>query len=235
MKRWGQVLLACALLLTLAACSGNGGEAEQTAAGAVKKVYYVSQDADSDTVLVKRLQKMGLEVTKVHESSLDSVPVDGHDLIFISNTAAHGRISGRFKQTPIPQFIQKPSFAYVAGLAAKQSDTGTAGDKKKIVIKDVSNPIVSGLSGTVDVYKSDGKIGYARPGQGAKIVATTEDDETRATIFYYDKGVKDASPLEVPAPARLLFFYVTAGEEMNQTDDSWKMFEAAVHFAMENK
>lgn len=231
MKRLFTLSFALILMLAIAACtSGGDGKATEDAK---KKILYVSQDTETDTIIVKRLLDMGYEVDKISDGLVKPESANGYDLIYMANSSRQGEVGGVFKQSTVPQFIQKPAYAYVVGTVEKQSATGSLEYQTKIKIKDAAHPIASGLSGTIDVYQVGGYIGTANPGAEATIIATAADDETRATIWAYEKGKKDASPFGTLVPARQVFFFLMSGEEVNQTDNSWKLFEASVKYAIE--
>ncbi|MNY71739.1 hypothetical protein D3C86_2101490 [compost metagenome] len=76
-------------------------------------------------------------------------------------------------------------------------------------------------------------MGYAAPGAEAIVVATVPNEDQKATIFAYEKGVKNAKG--DPVNTREVFFYLFNGEEINQTEAGWKLFDAAVKWATAKK
>lgn len=236
MKRFFTLFAVIMFTFALTACSGAGSSGAADEPAKAKKVLFVNQNlTGADNVLIKRLGKMGFEVTEMPDENVKADSAEGYDLIFIANTARHGKVNGVFNTSKVPTFNLRSNYAFVAGVAAKQDDTGRMESQTKINIKDASHPIASGLSGTVDVYKINGYMGYVKPGPNAHIVATAADDDSKATIFVYEKGQTSTSLTEAPLTARHVFFYLFSQEEVNQTEDSWKMFEAAVNYAMANE
>lgn len=220
------LIASAALLFGLAACS----DSEPASLG--NKVLFVGRDSGGDAIVAKRLREVhGMEVTVVADKELTVEHANGCALIYVSETVNSGRIGDKFVSTPIPVIYAEPQSTSDTGMTVTEGygklESGNAA--KTIQIKDSQHPLAAGLTGKVDVYKDNGKMGYAVPGEEAIVVATVPDDDQKATIFAYEKGAKNAKDMTIPA--RVLYFYLFEGEEINQSEDGWKLFDAAVKWA----
>ncbi|MBW7459228.1 hypothetical protein K0U00_34770, partial [Paenibacillus sepulcri] len=60
-------------------------------------------------------------------------------------------------------------------------------------------------------------------------IATAPDDDKKALICAYDTGAKNM--IGNAAPARRVFFYLSPEDIIYHTDEGWKLFDAAIHWA----
>lgn len=243
MKRLLGSICILMMLFTLMACStvpadvnklaqqqpsGNTGKNQNSG----KKVLFVGRDSGGDALVIKRLkEKHGLEVTVVADKELKVENANGHMLIYVSESVNSGKIKDIFVKTPIPVIYAEPQSTSDTGMTDVDSFGSLVGANaaKTIQIKDSKHPLAAGLQGNIDVYKDNGKMGFAIPGKEAIVIATVPNEEQKATIFAYEKGVKNVKG--DPVAARELYFYLFNGEEINQTDEGWKLFDAAVKWA----
>ncbi|WP_179232651.1 hypothetical protein [Paenibacillus rigui] len=243
MKRLLGSICIVMMLFTLMACntvpadvnklaqqqpSGNTGKNQNSG----KKVLFVGRDSGGDALVIKRLkEKHGLEVTVVADKELKVENANGHMLIYVSESVNSGKIKDIFVKTPIPVIYAEPQSTSDTGMTDVDSFGSLVGANaaKTIQIKDSKHPLAAGLQGNIDVYKDNGKMGFAIPGKEAIVIATVPNEEQKATIFAYEKGVKNVKG--DPVAARELYFYLFNGEEINQTDEGWKLFDAAVKWA----
>ncbi|MDF2962649.1 MAG: thaumatin, pathosis-related protein [Paenibacillus sp.] len=247
MKRVLSLIMVSIMVFTLMACQAVPAGVEKIAnqqpsantnktQSNGKKVLFVGRDGGGDAIVAKRLkEKHGLEVTLVGDKELKVEHADGHMLIYVSESVNSGKIRNIFVKTPVPVIYGEPQSTSDAGMAEVESHGSLVGSNaiKTIQIKDSKHPLAAGLQNNVDVYKDNGKMGFAVPGKEAIIVATVPNEEQKATIFAYEKGVKNVKG--EPVAAREVYFYMFNGEEINQTEDGWKLFDAAVRWTTEKK
>ncbi|UJF35594.1 hypothetical protein [Paenibacillus hexagrammi] len=238
---------AALLVFTLTACSDvvshqlpvSNQPSSTTAAKSQnngKSVLFIGQEGGGDGIVIKRFkEKHGLNVTVVSDKEVTTEKANGFSLIYVSESVNSGKIKDKFVATPVPVIYDEPQISGDTGMTDPDMNGKLEGENatKTIQIRNAQHPLAAGLNNTVDVYKDNGKMSWATPGKDAIVVATLPDDEQKATIFAYDKGSQNVKGQMVPA--REVFFYMMFGEEINQTDDGWKLFDAAVRWATEKK
>ncbi|WP_248927531.1 hypothetical protein [Paenibacillus hamazuiensis] len=218
------------LMAFAAACSVPVGQGDKIGgAGQNNKVLFVGKDEGGDAITIKHLKGLGLEVTVVSDKELTADGALKYGLVFVSSSTGSHRVGNKLLAAPVPVIYAKAKILGEVGLADK-SDT-EYGDfiGRSIAIKAADHPLAAGFTGSVDVFKSDGSLGYVLP-QGGLIIAAAPDDERKAVICAFDKGAKNLRG--EPVPARRMYFNLSGGEEVNLTENGWKLFETAVKWAM---
>jgi hypothetical protein len=245
MKRVLSLVLFAMMVFTLMACNAVPADVSKIAnqqpstdknktQSNGKKVLFIGRDSGGDAIVAKRLkEKHGFDVTIVGDKELKVEQADGKTLIYVSESVNSGKIKNIFVKTPVPVIYGEPQSTSDAGMAEVDSYGSLVGGNaiKTIQIKDSKHSLAAGLQNSVDVYKDNGKMGFAVPGKDAIVVATVPNEEQKVTLFAYEKGVKNVKG--DPVAAREVYFYMFNGEEINQTDDGWKLFDAAVRWATE--
>ncbi|UUZ96489.1 hypothetical protein LJK87_20590 [Paenibacillus sp. P25] len=234
MKRMLGLIAAATLFLALMACSSS--PAATAPSGGSNKVLFIGRDGGGDAITVKRLKEVhGMEVTVLADKEVTTEKANGYGLIYVSESVNSGKIKDKFVKLPIPAIYAEPQSTSDTGMTEAEGfgklDAGNVA--KTIQIKDSKHQLAAGLENTVDVYKANGKMGYAAPGKEAIVIATVPNQDQQATIFAYEKGAKNAKGDAVAA--REVFFYMFEGEEINQTENGWKLFDAAVRWATGKK
>lgn len=232
MKRVLGMIAAMAMVITLIAC--NATPAGTKDAG--NKVLFVGKDGGGDAVTIKRLKELhGLDVTVVIDKELTVDHAKGQSLIYVSESVNSNKIQDKFVNVPVPVIYAEPQSTSDTGMTETEGYGALTGANaaKTIQIKDSQHKLAAGLKDKVDVYQDNGKMGYAIPGKEAIVVATVPNEDQKSTIFAYEKGAKNAKGN--PVAAREVYFYMFNGEEINQTEAGWKLFDAAVKWALGKK
>ena len=225
-------LLAAMVVATVAlsACSNSSTNEEETPQE--KTAVYVGSDTIGDTLTKDHLKKLGFEVTEMTDRELTDKKAQNYSLIYVnSSISSAGNIGTKLYNTAIPVI-------YASGKVASYNDmTGTAENTDfgralgtALNIKDSEHPIASGLSGSVEVYKSNGGFEFIAPTGDAAVIATAADDDKKALIAVYDKGTKNG--IGNAAPARRVFMYLAPEDLIYTTDDGWKLFDSAIQWAV---
>lgn len=234
MRRWFGFLVMAAVFIAAAACSPPTQGKPPAEEG--KKALFVGRDSGGDGITIKRLKGLGFEVEVVADKELVPESALQKKLVFVSSTVNSGKVGKKLKDSPVPVIYAESQNIGDIEFSGKTSDFDN-GDftGKTVVIKDGSHPIAAGagLKGNVDIYKQDGKIGFVVPSPEGVIVAAAPDDERKAVICAFEKGAKNLNG--EPAPARRAYFYLVGGEEINQSDDGWKLFDATVQWVTDGK
>ncbi|WP_028548333.1 hypothetical protein [Paenibacillus sp. UNC451MF] len=230
MKRIISILSIIVVVMMITACSSSVVSQEPVN----KKALFVGREGGGDALAVKHLKGLGYEVYVTADKDLTSDQALQYSLVFVSSTVNSGKVGNKLKNSPVPVIYAEAQNMGDVDLSGKESDVDQ-GDftGKTIVIKKADHPMAAGLNGNVNVYQSEGKIGFIVPAKDGIVIASAPDDERRAVICAFDKGSKTLSNELVPA--RQVYFYLVGGEEINQTDDGWKLFDAAVQWATGNK
>ncbi|MGG4035995.1 hypothetical protein ABEV74_20095 [Paenibacillus cisolokensis] len=230
MKRFTVTLAAILLATALAACSSPASEEGEDSGP--KSVIYVGGETIGDQLTVARLKELGFEVSEMTDRELSDEKAKNYSLVYINSTiSSPGNIGTKLYNNAVPVIYAAPKVLSYNDMAG----TGENTDYGKFIGRTVNvtngeHPIAAGLSGNVDVYKNDGSIQFIVPGGDATIIATAADDEKKALITVYEKGAKNMIGNEVPA--RRVFFYLAPEDLIYHTDDGWKLFDAAVKWAV---
>jgi hypothetical protein len=228
-------------MVSMAACSSStlgkldtNEKPNSSTSAKAKKALFVGRESGGDALTVKHLKTLGFEVAVTADKELTADEALKYALVFVSSTVNSGRVSNKLIASPVPVIYAESQNLGDVALSGKSTDEDN-GDftGKTVAIKDANHPIAAGLKGNVDIYKQDGKIGFVVPSKEGIIVAAAPDDDRRAVICAFEKGTKNLKNESVPA--RQVFFYLVGGEEINQTDDGWKLFDAAVKWAVGTK
>ncbi|WP_249864003.1 hypothetical protein [Paenibacillus konkukensis] len=225
MKRklsWIAVIMA---VMLLAACSSS---VTAPKAEANKKALFVGREGGGDALVVKRLKGLGYEVYVTADKELTAEQALAYRFVFVSSTVNSGKVGDKLKKSPVPVIYAESQNIGDIELSGKSSDIDNGDFRgRAVTIKKADHPMAAGFKGDVTVYQSEGKIGFVVP-EGGDIIASAPDDERRAVICAFEKGTPNMS--KEPLPAREVYFYLVGGEEINQTDDGWKLFDAAVQW-----
>ncbi len=153
------------------------------------------------------------------------------NLVIISESVNSGNVNTKFRNVKVPVLLWDPYLYDDMGMTASAEgvDYGTI-SKSKLVISAPQHPAAAGLSGTVQISSTEREMTYGVPNTNADIIAVWEGDTDKAALFVYDKG---AYMPGLTAPARRVGFFVKDGIASDLTDDGWKLFDAAVDWALE--
>ncbi|MBD0378655.1 hypothetical protein [Paenibacillus sedimenti] len=235
MKRLLALLFIVVLVVSGMACSkSTQGDSQNTAgtpAGAKKMLYVKRGEGTNDPFVMKHFEKLGYFVIDMADNVFKAERANGFGVVYVSPTVNSARIDAELGRSQVPVVYAKPQVASVVSLTGLL-DYGQLDAATTVQIKDNKHPLAAGLKGQVAVYKNGGKIGYAIPGKEAVTIVTAPGDDKKAAVFAYEKGAKNIN--NEPVPARQVFFYLSAGEEMNQTDEGLKLLDAAVNWAAQN-
>ncbi|MFE5320569.1 hypothetical protein ACFQ88_17815 [Paenibacillus sp. NPDC056579] len=223
MRKWWILFL---VIISVTACSPTASPADSAAS---KKVLFVGREGGGDALVVKRLKGLGYEVYVTADKDLTAEQALNHAFVFVSSTVNSGKVGNKLKSSPVPVIYAEGQNMGDVDLAGRETDVDHGNyNGKSIQVKQPNHPMAAGLKDSVDIYQTEGKIGFVVPGKEGVIVASAPDDERRAVICTFEKGAKNMN--NEPVPARQVYFYLIGGEEINQTDNSWKLFDAAVRW-----
>jgi hypothetical protein len=230
MYRIVTLFIAALMLFSMAACSLRTQAVPDTS----RKALFVGRESGGDAIVIKHLKALGFEVDVIADKELTADKALGRSLVYVSSTVNSGKVSNKLKASPVPVVYAESQNMGDVDLSGRETDTDNGDFVGKTVRMQAENhPIASGLKGDVDVYKQDGKIGFIVPSKEGVIVASAPDNDKKAVICVFEKGSKNMSNESVPA--RQVYFYLVGGEEVNQTDNGWKLFDATIQWAIGKK
>lgn len=229
MKRILALCITTGVVVSLMACSST--ETVTAPTNAKKLLYVKKNEGTNDPVIMNHLKKLGYQVMDTTDSVFKTDAAKDYGVVFISDTVNSSKLDAQLKNSTVPVVYAKTQSVSIAGLTGIL-DYGQLNDVKTVQMKDNKHPLAAGLKDQVTVYTNTGKMGYAIPGKDAVIIATAPGDDKKAVIFGYEMGTKNLKNELIPA--RQVFFYLPSGQEMNQTDDGWKLFDASIQWAAQN-
>ncbi len=219
--------------------------------GNPKKVYFVTADPGplsfaGDQAVADHLSNRGFNVILARGSDVpeDGSTALGTDLIIESSSLGSGSVEvadpaggpaiGKFKTLAIPAINWEASSIDAWGFKDVNAAAGTF-TGSTINIVDASSPLAAGLpAGPVTVVTSDQTLSQADNPVGTSpaphIVAENPFDATQKLLFYYDKGEKGYEGFVMPE--RRVFFFFQDNTAAAANDNGWKLFDAAVNWAM---
>lgn len=120
---------------------------------------------------------------------------------------------------------------YVDDLAmtGKRSDVdyGTEKNQRYLWLVNAPNKLSAGLkAGTLNAYKKQATMGYAKPGLGATIIATLYGQPEKPAIWAYEKGA--TMDYESLALEKRMMFFLDNDTFTNLSDDGLKLFDSAI-------
>lgn len=227
------VFLLVAVALLISSCVTTSDTADTSELGGT--VLYIAKIDPAihshDIEVIARLEELGFTVTPVYSQDTTGAEAADYDFIYMSESTRSDTLQAKFIAT------EKPILSCEMWIGDDMGFTGTEegvdyGNKEHmysaINIIEPDHPLAAGLSGEVEVYSTDGIMGFGNPGGDVTVVATAVDDPEVAFIYVYEKGAKNK--LGDTVPGLRVWFYFFETMEWFTTDDGWQLWEAAVRY-----
>ena len=204
---------------------------------ASKALFVVGGDSLSpgDKVIRNHLKGRGFEVVVQNDRNVTAASAAGKDLIVISESAVSTRLKNKFRKVSVP-LICLDAYQYDdLGMAARDLSAGSKfghiEEQQSVRIEAGGHPLAVRLPAgqVVEVGQRDITMSWGVPGKNAIWVATLVNSTDKFAIFAYDKGKKMPG---LVAPARRIGFFLTSKAAKSLTADGWKLFNAAVNWAV---
>ncbi|MGP4039701.1 pectate lyase [Gracilibacillus sp. D59] len=200
-------------------------------AGDRKQILFVGTGIPADEKTMKHIESIGFDVTFKKDNEVSGEDAASYDLVFVGESSGSAYIGTKFMNSPTPVVYAEPYALDDVHLSEAESGLfGSYENQESITINNSNHPLAAGLSGTTKVYNQAGKVNFGTPGEEAITIATTADDDGKATIFAYEKGAKNLNG--DPVPARQVATFLFAGQEDVMTEDGWKLIDASVKWAL---
>jgi len=174
----------------------------------------------------KKLAEMGFKVTVVEDAKADKYDPADFTVIIVSSTTSSGEFVAhkKFLQTATPTLSWEAWTYDDYGLCGANSWDISTQKAKTIKIAGVDHPIVSGLEGAVDIYKSSNDIHACKAYDGVTVLATVG---TWDVLFAVDKGTEVNGE---KMPGKRVGFASWDNGFDGATDASWQLFENAINW-----
>ena len=224
--------------LKAAAKDGRGNTAESVAVtmavGDVPSVLLVpgSTNLCSTEMLIKRrLERLGYLVHTVSDDDVTTESANGRSAVLIP-ASCHGLAVRKFRLSPAPVVIWN-DFCPELRIVPRRGGAIVSG-VDTLAIPDGSHPLSAGLAGPVQVFDQPQRVRWVHPGDGVHVAATLDGHDDRAALFAYDAG--DPLPhIGRAAPNRRVSLFLGHFAATHFTDAGWKLFDAAVRWAVEGE
>lgn len=189
-------------------------------------VVVPASGASGLTAMLARLRGLGLEVTTVTETALDTASAAGRTVVVVAPGVNGATVGSKLIGVRSPVLVLEPTALDDLGMTGTvaSSDFGTQAGALT-TIADSSQAMAAGLSGSVAVYNSDGTVGWGKPAAAATKVAVVPGSTDHVTVFGY---ASRAQMMVQKAPARRTAFFMTANVGTGMTSAGWALFDAAV-------
>ena len=183
-----------------------------------------------DGKVKERLALLGFELQVAEDELVSAEQADGMELVLISSTVNPTRVRNTLTNVAVPIISWENRLFDDLGMTGNKSniDVGRTSGTMIQIVND-SHPLAAGLSGQVEVHNKIFDMNWAATNDQAIRIASVPGNEEQSLIFAYESG---SMMMTIPATARRvgLFFYDGSGPLL--TDDGWRLFDAAVDWAI---
>lgn len=188
-------------------------------------VTAVGGPGPGDAAVQSHLEANGFTVTVKTDNNAGSNDANNKDLVIISSSTNALNVNTKFTTTTTP-VIDCNADNYYDMAMTDAADSGFA-IGQKLSIANPGHPIAAWLSGTVDVATTTANFSWGRNLVSTAVVAELIASPNSG-IFAFEK--EETMPAALRAPGRRVGFFSCDGSIF--TSDGWKLFDAAVEWAI---
>lgn len=182
-----------------------------------------------DRAVRDRLVGQGYDVIIVDDGASNTADADGKELVLISSTSNSGSVGVKFRDVNVP-VINWEVALYDDMKMTDNNDSGTGNDDA-VNIRTSSHPLAAGFpNGGRTISNNDQSLTWGYPNNNADVIAILGNNQNRATIFSFETGRTMEDGLV--APARRVGFFFTDNTAANINNNGWRLFDAAVSWAV---
>ena len=147
----------------------------------------------ADETVQEILEELGHSVVLVDDNVASPATTGASQAVIISSTVSHTRLNDIFLGDSRPVFVWEYHLLDDLGLTLPGEQGRESVNNRNINLVDTSTGIGSGSDvGLFQLTVGNRRDGWGIPGADAVVIATLENDSSRATIFSYEAG--DARP-----------------------------------------
>lgn len=186
-----------------------------------------SLNAD-DAAVVSHLRGLGYGVTVQDDNLVQTTDASGKHLVIISSSVTSGNVGFKFTAAAVPVITWEDALYDELGMTLDTTAThGVQPSQQTLTIAADGHPLTAGLTGTVIATAPAATYSWGAPAASAVKAATLSGDSGKSVIFGYETG---AAMISGVAAARRVGF---AAGTASFTADGWKLFDAAVAWALQ--
>jgi len=201
-------------------------------AASVLFIYKKDVSPVCDSIVLFRLEKMGLQVIVKDDTGFTVADTAGINCIVFSPTVANEAALSVFKDIAVPALVMEFYFLYEMGMtdSVKDVDFGVSTDQIEFDIMDLAHPIAAGLADPLRIFTDTSRIEWGKPSAGGKIIAAVPGEPDHSPVFCYEKG---AAMIQMSAPAKRATFLFWSNSATLITDEGWQLFENTLNWLFE--
>ena len=179
-----------------------------------------------DKLLKDRLEQRGIVVVVADDASSTVDDAKGKALIIIAESSMSASLGLRFRDVAVPVLSFDATVNDNLGLT---TGGGRGASATTIAITMPGHALAAGLAGSVAVTTVPGAMAFGEPAPSAVRVAALTTGASSPTIFAYQAG---DMMVGLAAPARRVGFFPTSDMFITFTPDAFRLFDAAVDWAI---
>jgi hypothetical protein len=196
--------------------------------------YTTPKDAalrPGDTKLKARLEQRGFTVKMGDDDDPDASKAMGTNLVIITDTVGN-QIGTKYTMLALPIICAEHNLMDDLRMTGNAGTDHNAANVSQVVITatGAAHPLAAGIMGSVMVAGGAQAATWGNPAMAAEKIATVPNQNNQTAIYGYSSGAMMSG---MAAPARRVGFF--AGDAMadNMNDNGWKLFDAAVDWALQ--
>jgi hypothetical protein len=184
-----------------------------------------------ELMLKDRLAQRGFAVLVRNTGELTLANAVDKDLIIISESVVSTGLKALLRDVHSPIICFEPYQFDDLGMTEPEAGRsyGSVDEQQNVVITKPGHPLAASLDGVVEVAERDISMGFGVPGTNAIPVATLINSPDMYAIFAYKAGSRMPG---LVAPGIRIGYYMPRNAPVSMTSDGWKLFDAAVVWAM---
>ncbi len=191
---------------------------------------------NGDSAVRNRLQNQGYTVITVDDSASTTADATGKQLVIISSTVSSGNVGNKFRDVNVPVIVWENALYDNMNMTGNNGGNyGTDGNERQIRIRNSSHPLANGFSTDnqlVTVTNNNQRFTYGQANNSADIVAASDTNNSRDTIFGYETGRTMFNGMA--APARRVGIFLENSTAANLNNNGWRLFDNAIDWALGN-
>lgn len=190
----------------------------------------------ADAWICSRLEGLGLVVTVVDDNVVETADGVGRSLIVVSSTVSSGKVASAFRDLAVPVVSWEAWLYDDLGMTGTVSGTDFGNRANQTVVEVVDGSVLdvrdletAGVDGLVAWTDTAARVAWGQPSAEAWVVAVLAVNDNKAGLFGYEAG---AGMPGLVAPARRVALPLHNGSATVLTATGWRLFEAAIRWAL---
>ncbi|HYG76266.1 MAG TPA: FecR family protein [Planctomycetota bacterium] len=186
-----------------------------------------------DRAIAARLKGRGDEVLTLALNDVTPEQISSARMILVSSTivlegdALAQEFGRRLKESRAAVIVWEPRLYPELGISAGDNhgrDWGTVLRTREIRIAQQGHPLALKRSGAIEVTTEPAQLSWGRASEKATMIATAENDPSKAMLFVYERGATLADGTAAQGARGGIFLFDTAAGKLSAT--GWSLFDA---------